>query len=315
MSYELRLPTDPLYQPYPGYEHCSCNDCAAMQAGQDYRQFLSAFFRDDEEIRYRAFPPKNSGISGVKKSHCGLGYDVNQELQFWNRCFGIYFVVNAGGDCDADIQRYTAFFCECDSLSLDAQNYQLDHSPVPTSIRVETKKSIHAYWLIEDHCSETEWRDVQARLIQHFKADVKIKNPSRVMRLPGFDHISFENNRQVRKPVLVTQFHPHVRRCVTEMQDAFAPIPTPVVKIRIPELDKLNGWDELNERTRNAIRMHPTYHERGNFGHCQGVCHGGKGSTALFVNLQSGAYKCQSGCSGTAIRNSFGLPGAPERKK
>lgn len=315
MSYELRLKTEADYQPFPDYEHCTCDECLLMRGGLDYQRFLRAFFMEDESICYRAFPPKNCGLSGVKKTRAGIGFNVGVELAQWNRTSGIYFVVNFGGDKDDDIRRFTAFFCECDDLSIDAQNYRLDSSPVPTSVRVETKKSVHAYWLLaDDDCTEAQWKEIQLRLIQYFKSDPKIKNPSRVMRLPYFDHISLNGGQMARKLVTVTQFHPFARRSAEEMLDGFPPLPPPKTALRIPVLDILSGWDDLNERTRQMIKSHPSYSERGNYGHCQGVCHGGKGNSALFIYLPSGAYRCMNGCTTSEIRQSFGLPDRPVKR-
>ncbi len=315
MSQELKLSIDDDYTPFPEYEHCSCDECVLMRGGLDYQRFLRAFFMPGESICYRAFPPKNSGLQGVKKTRAGVGFDVRVELSQWNQNFGVYFVVNFGGDKDEEIQRFCAFFCECDDLSLDSQNYRLDASPVPTSIRVETKKSVHAYWLLaDDECTVEQWRDIQNRLIHYFKSDPKIKNPSRVMRLPYFDHVSLGESGLVRKLVTVTQFHQFVRRSAKEMQDGFPAVPVVTQKLRIAELDKLDGWDALNERTRQAIKSHSTYHEYGDYGHCQGVCHGGKGVSAIFIYKPTGAYKCMLGCNSAEIRSAFGLPDKPERK-
>jgi len=50
----------------------------------------------------------------------------------------------------------------------------LDNAPIQPNIGVEMKKGILAYWLINGDCSEEEWKDIQAGLIQYFNGDKSI---------------------------------------------------------------------------------------------------------------------------------------------
>jgi putative DNA primase/helicase len=163
--------------------------------------FLAAFFPDPkEEIRLRALPPK--GAEGVSRcfsvSRCDLLSipKLQEQLNEINKEKGLFFVVNSGGDSDAEIHRFNAFFCEADEGTIAEQHRILDSSLVATSMRVETLKSVHAYWLINGDCDAHAWRDIQTRLIHHFNADARIKNPSRLMRLPFFNHVSFDEQSQ-----------------------------------------------------------------------------------------------------------------------
>lgn len=148
--------------------------------------FLNAFFLDpNETIRFRAFAAKGRenvvsarSFSATQNQLMTLPALQNQLIHA-NEERGLYFVVNSGGDSDTEIQRYNAFFAENDDLPLDEQHARLDSCPMHPSIRVETLKSVHAYWLIKDDCSEQDWRDVQQRLIDYFDGDKTIKNPSR----------------------------------------------------------------------------------------------------------------------------------------
>lgn len=199
--------------------------------------FLAAFFPDEQEpINLRLLDCKtfdNKQLPGhlrnkarsLKFSRLQIkqnGFDV-QGLYGANSQQGIYFVVNSGGDSDADITRFNAFFVERDKVTIEEQNKRLDNAPLPPSIRVETNKSVHAYYLIQDGCTAQEWRETQERLISYFDGDKEIKNPARVMRLPFFNHVRYDENtaQYIYKSVELKVFEPS--RCFTlqEMQAAF----------------------------------------------------------------------------------------------
>jgi putative DNA primase/helicase len=104
---------------------------------------------------------------------------------------GVYVVINDGGDTDADITACRAFFCEWDDRPKDWQltAWRDLGLPEPT-IQVDTGgKSIHNYWVLADPISPQHWRIIQKRLLDHADADRTLKNPSRVMRLPGTFHV------------------------------------------------------------------------------------------------------------------------------
>ncbi|MEK6300541.1 MAG: hypothetical protein AABO41_07455 [Acidobacteriota bacterium] len=194
-------------------------------------EFLLAFVGENESVRLRAIPPRKRAGSTLKvettPKQLAIDAAILKRLRRLNEGRGLYFVVNSGGDKDKDITRFNAAFCEADNLSLAEQHALLDAFPLPPSIRVETKKSVHAYWLFSDECTETDWRDIQLRLIQWFKSDSSIKNPSRTMRLPGFNHLSLGDNGELEfKSVSVVEFHPDRRYTPAQLKDAFSRLST-----------------------------------------------------------------------------------------
>lgn len=284
--------------------------------------FLNAFFPDPSEtIRVRGFAAKgrdavvSARSFGVSQDQLTTLSDLQRKIVHANEERGLYFVVNSGGDTDAEIDRYNAFFAENDDLPLTQQHARLDSCPLVPSIRVETLKSVHAYWLINGGCSESEWRDIQQKLIEYFKGDEKIKNPARVMRLPYFNHVSYdpESENYSFKPVTVVKFDKDLRYTVEQMQKAFLP----AVEFDAHDhttntsTPALTTWDELNAETRRRIRRltpMPKLSGDGDWLHARGICHNGTGNTALYVNLENGAYGCQKGCDAVVIRRALGLP-------
>ena len=69
-----------------------------------------------------------------------------------------------------------------------------------------------------------QWRDLQLRLINHAKSDPALKNPSRVMRHPGFHYID-ENDQPI---AMVTIINATGNRYLYEELDAcLPPLPVP----------------------------------------------------------------------------------------
>ena len=290
--------------------------------------FLSAFYPDmDETLCLRTFKAKNAPEGDTKpgswdSSRTDLATsETRQQLSELNKRNGIYFLVNAGGHEDKDITRFNAFFVESDEGSLEEQHERLNTAPLETSIRVETKKSIHAYWLLEGDCTEADWRKVQKRLIAYFNADPQNKNPARVMRLPFFNHVTYNGvNDYSYKLVEVAQFAPSRRYTVEQMLSSFPavveeekPSLSEVLRESVRSGDTLADWRGLNEETkRRLLAMRPlTKNSDGEWAHVKGICHDGKGDTGIFINLRSGAYGCHKGCETAAIRRALGLPERP----
>ncbi len=147
--------------------------------------FLAAFYPDENEtVCLRLFKAKDEPLGEHNKpiklavTRAALISDARLQasLNEANRTRGVYFLPNAGGDKDADITRFNAFFVECDTRSIEEQHAAYDACPLAPSLRLVTRKSVHAYWLRAGDCSEAAWRDVQARLISYFDGDQKNKN-------------------------------------------------------------------------------------------------------------------------------------------
>lgn len=193
------------------------------------QQFISALRADypDSPIHFRLLRPKNAPENDPRWKPANRVYpvaDFSERLRSEAEDRGVYFVVNVGGGDDTSITNYSAAFCESDTVSIEEQHRRLDASPLPTSARIETAKSVHAYWFLTPGTSEAQWREIQARLIAFFDGDRTIKNPSRVMRLPGFNHTRLSGDQIIRKPVTCLQLNPERRYTAIEMLEAFPAI-------------------------------------------------------------------------------------------
>lgn len=171
-------------------------------------EFLRPFFNPSDRICLRIFADRKEGIlfKGMKLETTLSGIDALLPTLHSHNAMnrGIYFVVNAGGHEDSEIERINAHFMECDDLSMEEQWAKIQAFPLPPSIVVRTRKSLHTYWLVHD-ASVKDFRRIQRELAEHFGGDRTCINESRVLRLPGFNHCKQE-------PIMVTcvKFNPEL---------------------------------------------------------------------------------------------------------
>ncbi|MCH1962328.1 phage/plasmid primase, P4 family [Clostridium perfringens] len=164
------------------------------------RRFLECFCKGEGSensygrINIRIFSDKKgSGFKGKNLSFNMKDFQSKSKVLMAhneaNR--GIFFVVNSGGNSDSKINKINAQFFECDTLSLEEQLENISKFPLEPSIIVQTKKSLHVYFLIKNGKVE-KFRDIQKKLAKHFNGDGSCINESRVMRVPGFYHCKEE---------------------------------------------------------------------------------------------------------------------------
>ena len=185
------------------------------------QEFLRPFFDPGEKVCLRVFDDRKGGTFSGAKLECEAGRieEMVPALTKHNQQQrGIYFVVNFGGHEDVDITRINAQFVECDDLSIEEQMAQIEAFPLPPSLIVRTKKSLHTYWLMRD-ASVGDFRRVQKRLIAQFHGDKACINESRVFRLPGFDHCKGDPFR-----VECIRFSPELRYTQAELEAHLPPV-------------------------------------------------------------------------------------------
>jgi hypothetical protein len=153
------------------------------------RAFIEALGRREDSCRLRGFyhsqNPKKQGDRGRK---AGADAAAADEWQADGR--GVYLTINPGGDSDKQITRCVAFFVEFDDRPKEDQIAFWEQYGLPEpSIQVDTGgKSIHTYWVLDVPVEPERWRAIQTRLLDYVDGDRTLKNPSRVMRLPGTRH-------------------------------------------------------------------------------------------------------------------------------
>jgi archaellum biogenesis ATPase FlaH len=102
---------------------------------------------------------------------------------------GIYFAYNNLKEKrnKENVQGINAWTMEIDDLPKQEQYEKILNCPIMPSFQVETSKSVHCYWLAEDGTLEN-FEKIQSGLIQYFGSDTALKDPARMLRIPGFYH-------------------------------------------------------------------------------------------------------------------------------
>ena len=185
------------------------------------QEVLNSLFNADEKVCLRVFEDRDEGIfPGAKYSvECGKFASMEDVLRNHNAMNrGIFYTVNFGGHSDEDITRVNAQFVEMDKASFEEQQKRIDDFPLPPSMIIKTRKSLHTYWFVKDG-DVSLFRNIQKQLVRHFDGDPMCVNESRVMRLPGFNHCKQE-------PVEVTciLFHPERRYTQQQISETMPPV-------------------------------------------------------------------------------------------
>ena len=192
-------------------------------------EFLSAFCEPAENVCFRIIAdrnsPENKAFSGSKyEKEQGRFHEIEKELHANNeRGRGIFFAVNHGGHDDVSITRINAQFVEMDDVSLEEQLERIKRFPLPPSLIVKTRKSLHCYWLMDEKAQISEFRHIQRQLVKQFNGDPACINESRVFRLPNFYHHKEE-------PILVEciKFNPELRYSQRELSEQLPDVPVEV---------------------------------------------------------------------------------------
>ncbi|MDU6174880.1 MAG: phage/plasmid primase, P4 family [Clostridium perfringens] len=221
-----------------GYDRTSCDS-----KGNDLKGSENSCVR----INIRIFSDKKgTGFKGKNLSFNMKDFPSKSKILMAhneaNR--GIFFVVNSGGNSDRKINKINAQFFECDTLSLEEQMENISKFPLEPSIIVQTKKSLHVYFLIKNGKVE-KFRDIQKKLAKHFNGDGSCINESRVMRVPGFYHCKEEPVR-----VKCIKFNPNLFYTQEDLERELSYIESEF----IVNDDNYIRKEETNKAGKNLIR-------------------------------------------------------------
>ena len=114
---------------------------------------------------------------------------VPKAMQAQARGYGIFVVVNQGGNKKQDIQGVRAAFIDADGVSLASVQW---HFP-PHFLVYRNDLRWHAYWLTNDIPCD-QFTAVQKRLARYYGSDPNVCDLPRIMRVPGFLHQKNPNN-------------------------------------------------------------------------------------------------------------------------
>ena len=227
------------------------------------RQFIQILRKPKADLRLRAFYPSGHPF---KSSDSGRkGGPKKETVESWQQeGRGVYAVINDGGDTDSEITQCRAVFCEWDDRPKEWQIEAWKELSLPEpTLQVDTGgKSIHNYWVFSDPISVEDWKSLQTRLLDHADADRSLKNPSRVMRLPGTFHI-----KPTGEPGGITSIV-HTSDNYYSVADIEKALPTRKIHQKMIEANRFSdfkprGMDEIKEALAKIPARKPgsgTYH-------------------------------------------------------
>lgn len=148
--------------------------------------FLSTLAPTATAFCFRTFDDVKGRINhSLARKLDGAFHQVADQLRHLNdQRAGVFVVINEGGQTDAEITRIRAVFADTDGAPLEPLLDALQ----PHIVVCSSPGNYHVYWLVDDQFPVPEFTPIQLAIAEKYGTDRKVSNPSRVMRLPGFNH-------------------------------------------------------------------------------------------------------------------------------
>lgn len=173
-----------------------------MSTSEQIRQFVHCIYGHDDWIELRAL--NNGDARKLWRPADGLVESITH-LEALNRNgWDIYAGANPRKDTglsgDRNVAACRALFADFDNIEpgdgLSPSGIALTligdlGLPAPTLV-VCSGHGVHCYWRLTEPIAPDQWRGVQERLNGYLGSDPTIKNPERIMRLPGFQNLKAE---------------------------------------------------------------------------------------------------------------------------
>ncbi|MGN0634273.1 MAG: DNA polymerase [Oscillospiraceae bacterium] len=211
------------------------------------KDILGSMFKSEETVCIRIFSDKKDSTFPGKKLSCKLKdlSTILPELKEHNaHDRGIFYVVNYGGHTDKEITRINAQYVEMDNISIEEQKKKIKEFPLPPSLVIQTLRSLHVYFFVDETATVEDFRPIQKQLVKYFDGDPACVNESRVMRLPGFYHC------KTSTPVKVNCLCFHPERVYTQ-QDIAKHLPP----LEEKPADKKVSENKVFEKKENALGL------------------------------------------------------------
>jgi len=227
-------------------------------------QFLQLLGKNGSS-RIRAFWPRHVPVpDGTPRAYKASYSEAPAVLPTWqDKGLGVYVVIGNGGDIDDQITSCPALFIEWDDRPKAEQltAWQTYNLPEPTFMVDTGGKSIHLYWVLNEPITPDRFRDLIARLIKLTGADPTNRNPSRVMRLPGAWHFSWDPEAgQIRPNGQATIVANSGNRYDADLFDSLLP----QIELDPPSLPQLQTTGDLPprpvEQLLDAMQRVPEFH-------------------------------------------------------
>jgi Protein of unknown function (DUF3987) len=224
-------------------------------------------------------------------------------LELNQQGYGVYFVVGHGGERNDDITHGSTLFHESDKATLEQQQLEIDRISLdfgkPTAV-VKTKKSLHSYWASEIIRID-KLATYQRRWLQYSNCDdSSLADPSQLMRLPGFDHLSWNGKDFDRIQCELLQSN-EVKYSLAEFDRILPELD--IVRYCQQSLELVES--DANDRDMRTLAQYLPGFDSSGGKWIKAKCpaHGGESSDSLHIDSQTGGFICHAGCSSSAVYN------------
>lgn len=187
----------------------------AMSARDELHSYGECVYNPGDWVEWRCIQPQTHKIERGWVLAEGLSDEAEQLTRLNEQRYNIYAGPNArqspGKTTDAGVLLARTVFVDFDHLE-NAEGCSYDELaggrieeaglPLPT-LRVFSGHGVHAYWRLTEAVKPDVWPQAQERLIATLATDPVIKNPERIMRLPGFD-----NRKDTPVPAFIIEADP-----------------------------------------------------------------------------------------------------------
>lgn len=159
--------------------------------------YAACIYQPDDTVEVRLlryFPATNSTRPEGSTWHTASSLYADTDRLLERNADSVHVYVGAlarnvvGGATDADVLAAGSCFVDFDGIGVDEGLGRIRSAQLPEpTLAVASGHGLHAYWRFDEPLFDLDlWQAIQERLIFLLHSDRTIKNPSRIMRLPGF---------------------------------------------------------------------------------------------------------------------------------
>lgn len=197
---------------------------------QAVRQLRILGIDDREQVYVRALQTKGFEQVPARKNNYTLQEIADGKYSQSDR-LGRYFVVNRGGQSAKEITDCRAIFFEHDDLPKDEQvKLWCKHGLPDPTFQVETRNSIHSYWVFDQPIEPKLWSPLIDDLVALVGSDASVKDLPRVLRLAGYWDHSFGKDGSPRDSLQVKLINVTAAKYSYEELRAIIPMPQTTIK-------------------------------------------------------------------------------------
>jgi putative DNA primase/helicase len=165
-------------------------------AAEQLAAFVDAIYEPDDIVETRPLRGEDAHPTWHAAADLPALADLlaSHNADGWNIYAGANPRSAKGAKGDAAIKLARVVYADFDGVQLDAIAASLADArlPQPTLV-VASGHGFHVYWRLSEPCTDlSAWRELMWDLAIALGGDVKVRNPERIMRIPGFLNVKRE---------------------------------------------------------------------------------------------------------------------------